>query len=42
MLFDPTELPYPALLGIAYFFVLNFVTLVVYIVDKALGAPALS
>lgn len=35
MLFDPTELSYPALLGIAYLFALNFVTLVVYIVDKA-------
>ena len=29
MLFDPTELPYSALLGIAYLFALNFVTLVV-------------
>ena len=29
------ELPYAALLGIAYLFILNIVTLIVYIVDKA-------
>lgn len=29
------ELPYAALLGIAYLFILNIITLIVYIVDKA-------
>ena len=29
------ELPYAALLGVAYLFVLNLATLIVYLVDKA-------
>ena len=28
------ELPYAALLGIAYLFILNIITLIVYIADK--------